>query len=692
MIEISNIKTPQNLALAYTRLLTNTESTYKNYFRSVYATYGMANAKNLKNLSAKLKSGYIPEQAYKVYAPKTNGLSRMYTLMSIDDQIVYQAFANKLADQMQLDSIRARYKKTVFGNLYNGKGKEFFYQNWESAYKAYTGAIIKSYQAGNEYIASFDLTACYDSINHNLLKDILTRFRFSSACATDLIRLLEAWCSPSSKYVLGVGIPQGPQASGIIAEAVLSEYDKFIEEKQKLYNFSYFRYVDDIKILAKDKETVLWILCLLDQKSKELGLFPQASKVSVHKVVNILDEVKQISKPLFDDDIEESMKSAEAACRLSELIRSSSKDTTSIKRYLQYLEPCAKNNKLAIRFLQKYPETLASFVYYIQRYPRKLPASIVSLIRDLCVDKTKQYYAGMLLRVSVFNLSKSVMAEFGKMANNLLKRNNKERFIYDPLYKEQLYILLILGGKYTVKTYVKRIGNESNWWIRQQLISDLTMYGAPNEIVSALINQSITNPNPDESLVASMSVVLKQNIFRLPPRAKISGIAQEALKSAGIINRSKYSSSQINRYLEIITEEKWSFPWKKLLGDKHDVIERFAFAACCYWKTDITAFVNLWDSIDDQILYILTSTHIELGGYTLGQIGGIENSKKLKNALPCYLDMINTIHKLRLSSFLSHSITHNTGKYTGPIPFKEKKKIANKIKNGMRELENYWKK
>ena len=92
------------------------------------------------------------------------------------------------------------------------------------------------------------------------------------------------------------------------------------------------------------------------------------------------------------------------------------------------------------------------------------------------------------------------------------------------------------------------------------------MYGAPNEIVSALINQSITNPNPDESLVASMSVVLKQNIFRLPPRAKISGIAQEALKSAGIINRSKYSSSQINRYLEIITEEKWSFPWKNSLA------------------------------------------------------------------------------------------------------------------------------
>lgn len=74
---------------------------------------------------------------------------------------------------------------------------------------------------------------------------------------------------------------------------MLSEYDSFIESIQKSYDFKYFRYVDDIKILAKEEETVSWVLFLLDKKSKELGLFPQASKVSVHKIINIDDGEKE---------------------------------------------------------------------------------------------------------------------------------------------------------------------------------------------------------------------------------------------------------------------------------------------------------------------------------------------------------------------------------------------------------------
>ena len=139
----------------------------------------MAKDNNIHNLSKKMKSGYVPEQSFKVYVPKPNGLNRMYTLMSVEDQIVYQAYANKLADQMQVESIKRRYKKSVFGNLYAGKNSDFLFQRWEDSYKAFTKAIIKAFKNGNEYIASFDLTACYDSINHNLLGDILRKYHFS---------------------------------------------------------------------------------------------------------------------------------------------------------------------------------------------------------------------------------------------------------------------------------------------------------------------------------------------------------------------------------------------------------------------------------------------------------------------------------------------------------------------------------
>ncbi len=678
------------MELAYTRLLTNPEATYKNYFRNIYATYGMAKDSNLKNLSAKMKAGYLPDKSYKVYVPKPNGLNRMYTIMTIEDQIVYQAFANKLAEQMQIDSVKKRYKKSVFGNLFAGKGSDFFFKRWEDSYKAYTKAIIKAYECGNLYIASFDLTACYDSINHSLLRRILLKYHFSEACIGEMESMLEQWCSPSLDYMLGVGIPQGPQASGIVAEAVLSEYDEYAEWLQKNYSFKYFRYVDDIKILAKDEKTVRWVLFLLDKKSKELGLFPQASKISVHSIVDIYEEVKQISKPLFEDETEEEEKPEEAAKRLSMLVKEKSKDVTSIKRYMQFLMPNSRNNRLAIRLLSQYPETLPAFVYYVQRYPRKLPPSIIDYLRECSLDRTKQYAAGVLLRVSVFNMSSKDVTDFGDISNELLRLDKKEAFLFDPLFKEQLYLLLILSGKYTTKTYMNKVKKENNWWIKQQLLSDLSICGAPEDIIKRIVSMSLVSNNPDESLGAVMQVVMAPSRYGTSDKSKIPAVAQEALKKAGIIRRSKYSTSQINKYLESILDIKLSIKWKQYLGTDHDNVERCVFAAMTYWRTDLTAFVNLWDTIDDRILYVLTKAHPELGGYTLGQIGGVVSSNGLKNNVPKYHNLVNEIHSLRLSSYLSHTVIKGTGKYTGPIPFKEKKRIQKLLIEGMSELNSYW--
>lgn len=690
MIANNHIRAKHNLELAYERLVSNPEATYKNYFRNIYSAYQMSKKKNIKNLAERMRAGYITEKSYKIYAPKKNGLTRMYTLMSIEDQIVYQAYANKLADQMiQIESVKARYRRTVFGNLYAGKDESFFFQNWESAYKDYTRAIIHSYNLGFDYIASFDLTACYDSINHNLIKEILIKHNFSVTCAESLIRMLEKWCSPSSKYPLGVGIPQGPQASGIIAEAVLGEYDKFIESLQKNYSFRYFRYVDDIKILSKDEKTAQWILFLLDLKSKELGLFPQSSKVSVHKIIDVSEEIKQISKPLFEDDVDEDMKPSEAAVKLKKLLYSKSKDTTSIKRYIQYLVPCSENNKLVLKLLKAYPDINVSFAYYIQRYSRKLPSTITEYIKSICVDNTKQYYAGLFLESAVSKMNKDTLSELGKMAYDMLRKDKKEQFIYDSLFKEQLYLLLVLSGKFKTKTYFNRIKNESNWWIRQRLITDITFCDVPDDLINNAVNQLVISGNPDEAIVASVAIVTFPNKIILPSHKLIMPIAQESLKAAGILNRKSYSMSQINRYLEIITEEKWTFPWKKLLGESHDSIEHFIFLALCHWNNNITFFVNLWDSIDDAILRVLMPSHPELGGFTPGNFGFV-NSNSFRRHLPCFSQMIKDIHNLRKMSCLSHSKNSSTGNFTGTIPFKERKKIILTMKNGLRDLEMFW--
>jgi len=146
--KMKNIWNRDNLILAFNRLVTNPESTYKNYFRDAYSAYGLALSENIALLRKK-KSGYLPGKPVRAFFPKANGLTRLYTLLPIEDQIIYQAYGNVIADYLFSNKVvRRRYKKTVFGNLYGGDSSLFFYQKWQNSYSAYTKAVKRAYSDG----------------------------------------------------------------------------------------------------------------------------------------------------------------------------------------------------------------------------------------------------------------------------------------------------------------------------------------------------------------------------------------------------------------------------------------------------------------------------------------------------------------------------------------------------------------
>ncbi|MEG2013497.1 MAG: RNA-directed DNA polymerase [Anaerovoracaceae bacterium] len=690
MVSITNVAKKDNLILAYNRLLTNPESTYKNFFRDTYSAYGMAAEKNISLLSSKIKSGYLPTETIRVFMPKANGLSRMYTLMSIEDQIVYQAYANTLAEALSNNSnIKKRYKKSVFGNLYSNAESLFFYRKWQDSYKAYTKAIIKTYESGYKYIASFDLTACYDSINHHLLWTILKeKCHFSDNCANMFTQLLEQWES-SNGLGLTTGIPQGPQASGIVAEAVLSEYDSYIEKLQKESTFRYFRYVDDIRVMADNEETVRWILFLLDKKSKELGLFPQASKITVHQISNIDEEIKRISKPLFEDDFDNEKKAKIAVNEIKLLIRQDPADLTTIKRYFQYVRQDAKSNKLAIAAVQRFPNMIHSFAFYIQRYPRKIPPSISDYIYSCCQDKTQQFSAGLLLEAAIGNLNRKDADKFTALAKKLLNMDRKHPFIIDSRFCSQLwsYVLLydcIFGVRQ------KRSIMKCNWWVKSKFIYQAQKNGLAEKLGVSFFEAYIKAPECELATAGANCYLLAPELKQLPPISLISPYAQNIFKRAKLIQRSRYSNSQITRYLYELTGAQLKFQWKKKLGKEHDQIEQTLFIALGYWRTDFTAFVNLWDTLDDRICSLVTKDHPELGGYCLGNIGGITGSKKFGSNVPNFFAMCMEIHTLRLHSHLSHSEIRNTHQYTGPISQRKRKTILKLIIEGIQELVRFW--
>ena len=153
----------------------------------------------------------------------------------------------------------------------------------------------RAFKDGYHFTASFDLTACYDSIDHGVLRHFLDGLGVSAEVSALLCTMLTKWTDSGLKKPIhhGHGIPQGPVPSGLFAEVVLSHFDSTAKKR----GLRYFRYVDDIRLFARDELTLRQELIALDIKSKEVGLFPQSSKVSIHRVTNIEDEIKGISQP-----------------------------------------------------------------------------------------------------------------------------------------------------------------------------------------------------------------------------------------------------------------------------------------------------------------------------------------------------------------------------------------------------------
>ena len=105
-----------NLQLAWQWIRSNPDRAYKSHFRELYSAYATADVELLKHLKNRLdRSIFEPSNACKLFLPKPSGILRPYTLLSIEDQIVYQAMANVVAERLH-PRVRNKYDNKVFGH------------------------------------------------------------------------------------------------------------------------------------------------------------------------------------------------------------------------------------------------------------------------------------------------------------------------------------------------------------------------------------------------------------------------------------------------------------------------------------------------------------------------------------------------------------------------------------------------
>ncbi|BAZ65788.1 RNA-directed DNA polymerase [Fischerella sp. NIES-4106] len=248
---------------------------------------------NLEYLVQQVKAKdfpYKPLADHKVYVPKPSTTLRTMSLMAVSDVIIYQALVNIIADKAY-SYLVTHENQCVLGNIYSGPGKRWMLRPWKKQYTRFVDCIENLYHAGNPWIASTDIVAFYDTIDHARLLSLIRKYCGDDQQFQELLQeCLAKWAVHNSNITMGRGIPQGSNASDFLANLFLYEIDK----EMIVNGYHYIRYVDDVRILASDKSTVQRGLILFDLELKRAGLVAQVTKTSVHEIEDIETEISRL--------------------------------------------------------------------------------------------------------------------------------------------------------------------------------------------------------------------------------------------------------------------------------------------------------------------------------------------------------------------------------------------------------------
>ena len=173
-------------------------------------------------------------------APKKGVGFRIVHQLDPIDSLVYTSLAYEIAQKVEDKRLS---NETIFSYRIdlNDQGDFFVGGSGYDAFKAKSGELAESFN----YVLVTDITDFYNQIYHHRLQNAIELCDPSlNELSTDIEIFLMKITNKVSR-----GIPVGPAASIIMAEALFNDIDEFIYAK----NQNYVRYVDDIRIFSNSK-------------------------------------------------------------------------------------------------------------------------------------------------------------------------------------------------------------------------------------------------------------------------------------------------------------------------------------------------------------------------------------------------------------------------------------------------------
>jgi len=676
-----------NLKRAYRWIQSNPDAQYKSYFRDSYGAYAASSEHNLRRLRKNLKRrAYEPGHAAKIYVPKPSGILRPITILTVNDQIVYQACMNIVAEKLN-PRVKARKNKKIFGNLYAGKSSQFFYLKWQNGYKKFGNEVKENIAGGLNFVANFDLTAFYDSIDHHVIKHFLKELGIEHDLVEFLLQCLKTWTcntwtSVSNFIYHGHGIPQGPLPSGMLSEVILRHLD---DVGCRRGNVKYLRYVDDIKLFSKTESSLRKRLISLDIAAKEVGLFPQSSKVNIRKVKNYIEEIKSVSNPP-EPSVSPMIKRDALIRRLSGMIRRgevSPENLTKFKYLLAHCEPTSRLNSRLISLLYKQPFLSNQIATYFSKYKKVPTKAADELLEFITGEEVYHSTHGDILFGVLNNLPDTHRDKCTNFSYRRLLTPSRKLPRPQPTYNASLIAWVVRNNKLTFAEYEQLIENEVDWWVIKCAIEQLEINRYGRASYEEFLNSMISFKNADIARNSALKII--EDDLALTDVSKAQEAARLLLFAGGKSRRIGKPDSLVESVLRYVLTSKFKdFEWQNFLGAINDHAEHVAFTVKKHYESDINACVVTLDSLTDLIfeaLFTKTLPHL-----TYGQFGNMLKHPTMLATYPDVCAGFDSLHQLRLQSVTAHPRHKASGGKTRRLKHRDFYRVRGSVRGAIQSI------
>ncbi|MEU5849239.1 RNA-directed DNA polymerase [Saccharopolyspora shandongensis] len=292
--------------------------------------------------------------------PKDRLTVRPLARLAIEHRLAYEAAVYAMARHIEKKLPRSVYS-------YRAKNSRGFLLNSTRSWIEMQRSARREHKRNPEFLlARTDVSSFYENIDIGVLADEVKSLGGPTWAASLIGQFLEAFNSGSSVW----GLPQGTNASGVLANLYLLPLDEELERD----GWRYLRYSDDIYIFGSSWTGLRQILLQSTRTLRARCLSLSGVKTKIVQAEAVAEEIEGLEKDAIIYGLDLGWRTAfvDLYRCFKQSVESDPIDTRNLKFSLTQLG--RKNDEYAVRWLLKnfllVPHIAREALLYLSRFPR----------------------------------------------------------------------------------------------------------------------------------------------------------------------------------------------------------------------------------------------------------------------------------------------------------------------------------